>query len=317
MGAYKAAIVTEGGQNMIAQALAENKTIMFTSAKTSSYAYPLGTNIVALTGLQDIVQSVIPTNPKVINGNVAQVSARFDNDGITQQYQIQTIGLYAQIEGETEVLFSVTQAITPDEMPIQSSVSPSAFIYNIQLAVQNAAQISVTVNPAGTATVADIMAIENPEFDDSGVVESITSFPDFLETFVSKMSLFKFLRNLKAGFQFVLHAGSLVNNCTSTAANLPLAAAQGKVLMDLYTQLNSDTIIFKNNIPSNINALINEGCIGLCYPATSTYTTLPTNEDGVLVCLFGVQVYFVGWHSQKIYSRTCWGSKWREWVEIR
>lgn len=248
MGAYKAAIVTEGGQNMIAQALAENKTIMFTSAKTSSYAYPLGTNIVALTGLQDIVQSVIPTNPKVINENVAQVSARFDNDGITQQYQIQTIGLYAQIEGETEVLFSVTQAITPDEMPIQSSVSPSAFIYNIQLAVQNAAQISVTVNPAGTATVADIMAIENPEFDDSGVVESITSFPDFLETFVSKMNLFKFLRNLKAGFQFVLHAGSLVNNCTSDAEDLPLAAKQGNVLMCLYTQLYSD---FNNKIYTN------------------------------------------------------------------
>ena len=97
MGTYKAAVVTEGGQNIIAEALAENKSIMFTSAKTSSYIYPLGTNIVALTGLRDVVQSVIPSNPQVINKNVAQISARFDNDGITQQYQIQTIGLYAQI----------------------------------------------------------------------------------------------------------------------------------------------------------------------------------------------------------------------------
>ena len=66
MGTYKAAIVTERGQNVIAQALAENKPVMFTSAKTSSYAYPLGTNIVALTGLSDVVQSVIPSNSQVI-----------------------------------------------------------------------------------------------------------------------------------------------------------------------------------------------------------------------------------------------------------
>lgn len=260
MGTYKAAIVTERGQNVIAQALAENKPVMFTSAKTSSYAYPLGTNIVALTGLSDVVQSVIPSNSQVINKNVAQVSARFDNDGITQQYQIQTIGLYAQIEGGEEILFSVTQAITPDEMPVQSSVSPSAFIYNIQLAIQNAAQISVTVNPAGTATVADILAITNPEFDDSGIVDTIKSFPDFLKTFKSKMNIFQFLRNLKAGLQFVLHTGQIVNNCTSEAGNLPLSAKQGKVLMDLYTQLYSDITNITNrllNPQSRINVDLN------------------------------------------------------------
>ena len=138
MGAYKAAIVTEGGQNLIAQALADHKALVFTSAKTSSYSYPSGTNITALTGLQDVVQSVQPFKSQVLNNNVAQVSVRFDNDGITQQYQIQAIGLYAQIEDGEETLFSVTQAIVPDEMPVQSSVSPSAFIYNIQSTVRNA-----------------------------------------------------------------------------------------------------------------------------------------------------------------------------------
>lgn len=240
MGVYKAAVVTEEGQNLIAQALADNKALMFTSAKTSSYAYPSGTNITVLTGLQDVVQSVIPSKSQVLNNNVAQVTARFDNDGITQQYSIHTIGLYAQVDEGTETLFSVTQAITPDEMPVQSDVSPSAFIYNIQHTIQNAAQITITVNPAGTATVEDILAIENPEFDDSGSVAGIASFPDFLSKIVSKMNFFQFYRNLKAGLQFVLHAGQLVNNCTSTATNLPLAAAQGKVLMDMVNQLNSD-----------------------------------------------------------------------------
>lgn len=240
MGVYKAAIVTESGQNLIAQALANEKPLIFTSAKTSSYAYPVGTNVPALTGLQDVVQSVIPSDSKVLNSNVAQVSVRFDNDGIDQAYLIQTIGLYAKIEDGEETLFSVTQATTPDKMPVQSDVSPSAYIYNIQHTVQNASQITLTVNPAGTATVQDVMEIENPEFDDSGTVSGISSFPDFLNLVKSKMNFFQFFRNFKAGMQFVLHAGQIVNNCVTDNAGLPLSAAQGKALMDKYTQLYSD-----------------------------------------------------------------------------
>ena len=240
MGVYRAAIVTENGQNLIAQALANEKPLIFTSAKTSSYSYPVGTDVPALTGLQDVVQSVLPFDSKVLGGNVAQVSVRFDNDGVDQTYRIETIGLYAKIEGGAETLFSVTQATTPDEMPVQSDISPSAYIYNIQYTVQNASQITLTVNPAGTATVQDIMDIESPEFDDSGTVEGISSFPSFLETMKSKMNFFQFFRNLKAGLQFVLHAGQIVNNCVTDNAGLPLSAAQGKVLKDLYTQLYSE-----------------------------------------------------------------------------
>ena len=34
--------------------------------------------------------------------------------------------------------------------------------------------------------------------------------------------------------------GQIVNNCVTNNAKLPLSAAQGKVLMDLYTVLNTD-----------------------------------------------------------------------------
>ena len=200
----------------------------------------MGTDVPALTGLQDVVQSVLPFDSKVLGGNVAQVSVRFDNDGVDQTYRIETIGLYAKIEGGAETLFSVTQATTPDEMPVQSDISPSAYIYNIQHTVQNASQITLTVNPAGTATVQDIMDIESPEFDDSGTVEGISSFPSFLETMKSKMNFFQFFRNLKAGLQFVLHTGQIVNNCVTDNSSLPLSAAQGKALMDKYTQLYSE-----------------------------------------------------------------------------
>ena len=251
MGVYKAAVVTESGQNLIAQAFTSEKKLIFTSAKTSSYSYPAGTNISALTGLQDVVQSVIPSGTKTIGGNVAQVTVRFDNDSIDQAYLIQTIGLYAKIEDGEETLFSVTQATVPDEMPVHSEVSPSAYIYNIQSTVQNASQITITVNPTGAASVQDFLDIQNPTFDDSGTSEEISSFPEFLDTVKSKMNFFQFFRNLKSGLQFVLHVGSIVNNCVTDNPNLPLSAAQGKALQDALTVLNNELKEISSNLDSS------------------------------------------------------------------
>ena len=78
------------------------------------------------------------------------------------------------------------------------------------------------------------------EFDDSGKAEGITSFTDMFTKLATGNKLAVTLRNLKAGLQFCLHVGSIVNNCVTDNARLPLSAAQGKVLMDAVTKLNSD-----------------------------------------------------------------------------
>ena len=326
MGVYRAAIVTENGQNLIAQALANEKPLIFTSAKTSSYSYPVGTDVPALTGLQDVVQSVLPFDSKVLGGNVAQVSVRFDNDGVDQTYRIETIGLYAKIEGGAETLFSVTQATTPDEMPVQSDISPSAYIYNIQHTVQNASQITLTVNPAGTATVQDIMDIESPEFDDSGTVEGISSFPSFLETMKSKMNFFQFFRNLKAGLQFVLHTGQIVNNCVTDNSSLPLSAAQGKVLKDLYTQLYSESkkVFITRDHPYNDILFVNENVYGFmsCGPNTrnlpiATYGMALTCKDPAENWIF---VFFLPTSLESLYVNFYNGyndtNSWTGWHNI-
>ena len=326
MGVYRAAIVTENGQNLIAQALANEKPLIFTSAKTSSYSYPVGTDVPALTGLQDVVQSVLPFDSKVLGGNVAQVSVRFDNDGVDQTYRIETIGLYAKIEGGAETLFSVTQATTTDEMTVQSDISPSAYIYNIQHTVQNASQITLTVNPAGTATVQDIMDIESPEFDDSGTVEGISSFPSFLETMKSKMNFFQFFRNLKAGLQFVLHTGQIVNNCVTDNSSLPLSAAQGKVLKDLYTQLYSESkkVFITRDHPYNDILFVNENVYGFmsCGPNTrnlpiATYGMALTCKDPAENWIF---VFFLPTSLESLYVNFYNGyndaNSWTGWHNI-
>lgn len=83
-------------------------------------------------------------------------------------------------------------------------------------------------------------SVDAPEFDASGTVEGITDKAGLLASFVTRMPLVKFMRNVVAGFKLVLYAGQVVNNCVTDNASLPLSAAQGKVLMDLYTVLNTN-----------------------------------------------------------------------------
>lgn len=47
----------------------------------------------------------------------------------------------------------------PDQVPAYNGVAPSSFIFNLCLAVAQAAEIRVTVDPAGTVTIQDILEI--------------------------------------------------------------------------------------------------------------------------------------------------------------
>lgn len=120
---------------------------------------------------------------------------------------------------------------------------------------------------------------ELSEFDDSGVTEDIKSFPDFLSKFVTGNKVAITLRNLKAGLQFVLHAGQIVNNCVTDNTGLPLSAAQGKVLKDLIDTTNNNL----SNANSQITQLYSD--IGKTFTATgsaaavyNSYVTTATIE---------------------------------------
>lgn len=153
MGKYNGAVITTAGQNLIAQAIAESKTVTFTTAQASSYVYPSSTDFEALTALTNVEKTVDINYAGVYSDTVVQVSARFDNDRVETAYLINTLGFFAQLGTDTPILFAVSTAVTPDQMPVFDADSPSAFIYNVQITVQNADSINVTVNPAGTVTV--------------------------------------------------------------------------------------------------------------------------------------------------------------------
>ena len=155
MGLYNGAVITSAGQNLLAQAISGTE-LTWTVMRASSVAIPEGTDLTTLTSLTGIEQTTGITDASVYGSNVVQVSARFSNTGIDTAYLMETIGIYGQVTGGSETLIAVMTAETPDEMPVYDQDSPSAFIFNVQMSVQNANTITMVVNDTGTATVADL-----------------------------------------------------------------------------------------------------------------------------------------------------------------
>lgn len=309
MGVYKKAVITEAGEALAARAVSGEVTIQFSHAGTSSYAYSEGTNLKKLTELQDVKQTVIPSNVQIANDTLISIRTMFDNSEITQEYLIQNVGIYAS-DGETEILFAVCQATTPDQMPAFNGVAPSSFIYNVQISIAQADQLSISINTAGVATVQDVLDLEKKmeekKMDSSGGDASDTvasveepnseeeKYPDIgskgsmknilgnlyrwvktlkadkvdsaggdtAETVISAFEassenfpvpavkekaktrwgkVKKFCEDFKAWMTGVCLLGHIVNNCVTNTPNLPLSAAQGKALMDLYTVLNTNS----------------------------------------------------------------------------
>ena len=177
MGAYNSAIITTSGQTLIANAISGGGTVTFSSMQASSYSYPEGTNIADLTSLQDVQQTVQPFSAQVFNDTMIQVSARFDNSEVSEAYLVQTIGIFAQLGEESPVLLAVVQATTPDQMPAQSAVSPSAFIYNIQITVQQATSISALGVPgfrAGMIVPVKLSAVDSLSVSRLLLAEKVT-----------------------------------------------------------------------------------------------------------------------------------------------
>ena len=283
MGKYNGAVVTAAGQNVIAQAITGTE-LTWTVMRTSSVAIPQGTDLTTLTSLSGIEQASIITDASVYGNNVIQLSSRFSSTWIATVYYIQTVGIYGQLAGGAETLIAVMTAVNPDEMPVYDPDSPSAFIFNTQITVQNADAVTMTVNDTGTATVADL----NRKVDINGgdisntVVNTVTAstadYPvpaagDSTKTIIGK--IIKFCADIvktftgatssTAGKKGLVPAPSVgqqtaymrgdgtwvqpQNNATTTQDGYVLDAKMGKTLQDQITSLD-DSLANKQNIPS-------------------------------------------------------------------
>ncbi len=90
--------------------------------------------------------------------------------------------------------------------------------------------------------------LDTPTFEDYSGSTTAPDAATAINNIKSKGKLSTILSNMKAAFKGACLIGQIVNNCVTNNAKLPLSAAQGKALMDLYTQLNSDLGDVKTDI---------------------------------------------------------------------
>ena len=88
--------------------------------------------------------------------------------------------------------------------------------------------------------------LDTPTFEDYSGSTTVPDAATAINNIRSKGKLSTILSNMKAAFKGACLIGQIVNNCVTNNAKLPLSAAQGKALMDLYTQLNSDLALVGN-----------------------------------------------------------------------
>lgn len=256
--------------------------------------------------------------------DVAYIAAQVSSIGVSAGFAVTEAGVFATDPDVGEILYAYLD-LTEDPQYIYAETDAISKFAEItfNVLIGSVTKVTAYVSPGALTKKVDFNAfkesVETPEFDDSGTVSGISSFPDFLNLVKSKMNFFQFFRNFKAGMQFVLHAGQIVNNCVTDNAGLPLSAAQGKALMDKYTQLYSDLITnnrfgIKKATVSDCNDL-KEGGIW----DTGSIANRPNDAVSVIIVLNVSNVIQIGFNIvQKTppYFRRCIGGVWDEWTRM-
>lgn len=245
---YKA-VITSKGLALDAKIKAGQTTAAFTRVKLGDGTYDGQEELKGATDLKNTRNEFGISSIKVIDENTVRIRIVTNNSNLNSGYYISELALFATDPDEGEILYSISLGVQEkmDYQPSEAEMFNATATIDILTAISDAETANIQTGTGAAASAEDLAeletrmeGIETPEFDASGTVEGITGKTTLLASFVTRMPLVKFMRNVVAGFKLVLYAGQVVNNCVTDNAGLPLSAAQGKVLMDLYTVLNTN-----------------------------------------------------------------------------
>lgn len=167
MGAFKSAVITKKGQELLAKVVAGTTKLEFTKIKVSDAK--LSGDLASMTGIGTIKQEEKVASVVRKNGSNVTVSASFSNQTLGQGYYVRNLGLYANDPQAGEILYSISVAdestATADYMPPFNGIGVSSLMVDLVTAVSNASSVKVNVDPTAGATVAQIVNLQE-QIDD-------------------------------------------------------------------------------------------------------------------------------------------------------
>ena len=156
MAEFSKLVTTKKGQALIAKNWAGTaERPSFTKIAASQQALKVE-DLEELTAL-DIVQEAEVSRVTRTNEVAVMVETAFSNKGLTTGYHMRVLGLYALDPDEGEILYSAAVELSGNDwMPPYNGVTVTGAYIQLISTVGNSEDVSLMVNPAALATIADI-----------------------------------------------------------------------------------------------------------------------------------------------------------------
>ena len=145
MAIFKRKIITQKGKELIGRALSNDTQVIFTRIESTDFIYTLSTDISKITQLDAPKQSVNVSNISRENNKVT-VQAVFTNEGLTNSYTVNAIGVYAKDNNANEVLFAILVADSGDVMPTQQGQTVTNLTFDFVFTISDTVDVTLVVD---------------------------------------------------------------------------------------------------------------------------------------------------------------------------
>lgn len=163
MAEFNKLTITNKGQALMSKIIAGSGNIEFTKVSASSNIYT-ESQILALTSLANVKQTVAISKITRINNVSVQIEAAMENSKLTSGYNMNSIGLYAKDPDDGEILYAVASVLTSDKgayMPPFNGLTASGAYFKLTTTVSNSDNVSLEVDQAAVATIGDVTDLQN------------------------------------------------------------------------------------------------------------------------------------------------------------
>ena len=145
-------IFTTAAQSIAARLIANKTTAQFTKAEisTTNLFNQSVTELQVLTSLDNVQQTADINTVTVINDSTVDVNIAIDQTKAPNDYQMNSVGLFAVDGDGKEVLYSVT--VLKDPIYIHQDAMGSALGIDLETVVGQSSNVDLSINPAGAVT---------------------------------------------------------------------------------------------------------------------------------------------------------------------
>ena len=136
MASYGNTVLTSAGIDLVKRVIAKTATFEITRVATSSDSRLTNatiSTIEALTTMSSVQQTGKVTAFDTSNSKQVGLKCEFTNQGLTNQYNICGVGIYAKEAGKSEILFAVAPAKEPETMPAKPNDQSALFAFSLNM----------------------------------------------------------------------------------------------------------------------------------------------------------------------------------------